>query len=118
VKFSPDGSDVVVRAVADGGEVIVSVEDHGVGIPRSVQGRVFERFYKVDRARLRVGEGGGTGLGLAIARHVVDQHGGRIWVVSTEGRGSTFSFALPESPAPGSGDGGRPPGDDQGPFRT
>ena len=92
VKFSPTGGDVVIRARRDGREVIASVEDHGVGVPRASLGRVFERFYKVDRARVR---GGGTGLGLAIARHVVQQHGGRIWVESEEGSGSTFSFALP-----------------------
>ena len=92
VKFSPDGGDVVVRVVATMEDVVVSVEDHGVGIPRADQGRVFERFYKADKARRR---GGGTGLGLAIARHVVEAHGGRIWVESEEGRGSTFSFALP-----------------------
>ena len=97
VKFSPTGGDVVVRARRDGEEVVASVEDHGVGIPRASLGRVFERFYKVDRARVR---GGGTGLGLAIARHVVAQHGGRIWVESEEGIGSTFSFALPAVAAP------------------
>ena len=100
VKFSPDGGDVVVRTEPAGGEVVVSVEDHGVGIPAGARERVFERFYKVDRARLRAEVGGGTGLGLAIARHVVEQHGGRIWVHSREGKGSTFSFALPTSPAP------------------
>ncbi len=92
VKFSPSGGDVTVRVGAHDGEVVTSVEDRGVGIPKALQGRVFERFYKVDRARVR---GGGTGLGLSIARHVVEQHGGRIWVESEEGRGSTFSFALP-----------------------
>lgn len=94
VKFSPDGGAVIVRASVAGTDVVTSVEDHGVGIPRAAQERVFERFYKVDRARQR-GEAGGTGLGLAIARHVIEQHGGRIWVASTEGVGSTFSFALP-----------------------
>jgi two-component system phosphate regulon sensor histidine kinase PhoR len=83
-----------------GPAVVVSVEDHGIGIPRGSQARVFERFYKVDRARVR---GGGTGLGLAIARHVIEGHGGRIWVVSDEGRGSTFSFALPVADGRGSG---------------
>ena len=95
VKFSPDGGIVTVRAGVEGSDVVVSVEDHGVGIPRVAQDRVFERFYKVDRARLRAEAGGGTGLGLAIARHVIDQHGGRIWVRSREGEGSTFSFAIP-----------------------
>ena len=100
VKFSPDGGDVTVRVqpgpdAMDGARtVVVSIEDHGVGIPRAAQSRIFERFYKVDRARVR-GEAGGTGLGLAIARHIVEQHGGRIWVESREGRGSTFSFAVP-----------------------
>jgi two-component system phosphate regulon sensor histidine kinase PhoR len=93
VKFSADeGGDVAVRARADDGEVVVSVVDQGIGIPKADQGRIFERFYKVDRARVR---GGGTGLGLSIARNVLQQHGGRIWVESEEGVGSTFSFALP-----------------------
>jgi two-component system phosphate regulon sensor histidine kinase PhoR len=98
VKFSPDGGDVVVRTSAGRGEVVTAVQDHGVGIPRAAQARVFERFYKVDRARQRGEAGGGTGLGLAIARHVIQQHQGRIWVDSIDGVGSTFSFALPISP--------------------
>ena len=94
VKFSPDGGEVLVAVRAVGPEVVVAIEDHGVGIPRAAQARIFERFYKVDRARLR-GAVGGTGLGLAIARHIIEQHGGRIWVESVEGTGSTFSFSLP-----------------------
>jgi two-component system phosphate regulon sensor histidine kinase PhoR len=94
VKFSPDGGDVTVSVRPVGSEVVVAVADHGVGIPRAAQARIFERFYKVDRARRR-GEAGGTGLGLAIARHIVEQHGGRVWVESAEGAGSTFSFSLP-----------------------
>ena len=97
VKFSPDGGDILVRVRHEGDEIVTSVEDHGVGIPRDAIDRVFERFYKVDRARLRAEAGGGTGLGLAIARHVVEQHGGRIWVESAEGSGSRFSFAVPVS---------------------
>ena len=94
VKFSPDGGAVTVTVRAYGSDLLTSVADHGVGIPKAAQARIFERFYKVDRARVR-GEAGGTGLGLAIARHVIEQHGGRIWVESEEGVGSTFSFALP-----------------------
>ena len=93
VKFSPNGGTVTVRVAVVGDDVVTSVEDHGIGIPRASLDRVFERFYKVDRARVR--SGGGTGLGLSIARHVVEQHGGRIWVESREGHGSTFSFAVP-----------------------
>jgi two-component system phosphate regulon sensor histidine kinase PhoR len=93
VKFSSPGSTVTVRVTPGETEVTVAVEDHGQGIPASALPRVFERFYKVDRARTR--GAGGTGLGLAIARHVVEAHGGRIWAESTEGAGSTFSFALP-----------------------
>jgi two-component system phosphate regulon sensor histidine kinase PhoR len=99
VKFSPDGGDVTVTVRADGDRVVTSVADHGVGVPRNAQARIFERFYKVDRARVR-GETGGTGLGLAIARHIIEQHGGTIWVESTEGVGSTFSFGLPVAPEP------------------
>jgi two-component system, OmpR family, phosphate regulon sensor histidine kinase PhoR len=105
VKFSPDGGDVRVDVRADGSSVVVSVEDHGIGIPSAARERVFERFYKVDRARLRAGVGGGTGLGLAIARHVVDQHGGRIWVESTEGAGSTFRVAIPVASSADGADG-------------
>jgi two-component system phosphate regulon sensor histidine kinase PhoR len=94
VKFSPDGGDVTVAVDVANGRIVSAVADHGVGIPRVAQARIFERFYKVDRARVR-GETGGTGLGLAIARHIIDQHGGAIWVESTEGAGSTFRFALP-----------------------
>ena len=87
-----EAGDVVVAVRPVGTEVQLSVRDRGVGIPKADQGRIFERFYKVDRARVR---GGGTGLGLSIARNVLQQHGGRIWVESEEGVGSTFSFALP-----------------------
>jgi len=93
VKFSPAGAEVVVRVVAGEHEAIVTVVDHGPGIPRAALPRVFERFYKGDRARTR--GVGGTGLGLSIARHVVEAHGGRIWVDSEEGSGSTFGFAVP-----------------------
>ena len=100
VKFSPNGGEVViaVRPADAERELIASVQDHGIGIPRAAQARIFERFYKVDRARVRGETPGGTGLGLAIARHIVEQHGGRIWLESTEGDGSTFSFALPLVP--------------------
>ena len=92
VKFSPDGGEVRVMVQVVDDEALVSVADHGIGIARSDRARVFERFYKVDRARVR---GGGTGLGLSIARHVVQGHGGRIWVESEDGEGSTFMFTIP-----------------------
>jgi two-component system phosphate regulon sensor histidine kinase PhoR len=91
IKFTPTGGRVTVSAKAEGDRLIVSVSDTGVGIPEDDLPRVFERFYKADRARA----GGGTGLGLAIAKHVVEAHGGRIWVESVEGRGATFSLGLP-----------------------
>ena len=93
VKFSAAGEDVTVGARLVEGEVFIAVADHGVGIPSAEQARIFERFYKVDRARNR--SPGGTGLGLAIARHIAEAHGGRIWVESEEGKGSTFTVALP-----------------------
>ena len=93
VKFSPPGSVVTVGVTSSETEVVVTVADHGPGIPRAAMPRIFERFYKADRARTR--GAGGTGLGLSIARHIVEAHGGRIWAESEEGAGSTFSFAIP-----------------------
>ena len=98
VKFSPNGGDIVIGVREGDGDVVTWVRDPGVGVPAADQARIFERFYKVDRARVR--GRGGTGLGLSIARHVVESHGGRIWVESTEGEGSTFSFTVPMAPAP------------------
>jgi two-component system phosphate regulon sensor histidine kinase PhoR len=97
VKFSPDGGRIVVGVSEQPGEIRVWVRDPGIGVPRGDLARIFERFYKVDRARVR--GRGGTGLGLSIARHVVESHGGRIWVESDEGSGSTFIFTVPLAPA-------------------
>jgi len=104
VKFSPNGGEIVVGVREGGREVVTWVRDPGIGVPANERARIFERFYKVDRARVR--GRGGTGLGLAIARHVVQMHGGRIWIESTEGAGSTFSFAIPTAPAAGGSPGG------------
>jgi len=95
----PAATEVRVTVRAAGGQVLLSVEDHGVGIPAADRARIFERFYKVDQVRVR---GGGTGLGLAIARHVIEQHGGRIQVESVEGAGSTFTVSLPVAQPVGS----------------
>jgi two-component system phosphate regulon sensor histidine kinase PhoR len=91
VKFTHPGGEVVLSSEAEGEVVRFAVRDTGVGIPVDDLERIFERFYKADRAR----SGGGTGLGLSIARHIVEAHGGRIWVESEEGRGSTFYFTIP-----------------------
>jgi len=91
IKFTPPGGRITVAVRQDGDEVIFSVHDTGVGIPAEDLPRIFERFYKADRAR----SGGGTGLGLAIAKHIIQGHGGRIWAESVEGQGSTFYFILP-----------------------
>lgn len=91
IKFTPSGGQIRLSAAARPGQVVFSVQDTGVGIPVEDRPRIFERFFKADRARA----GGGTGLGLAIARHLVEAHGGRIWVESVEGRGSVFSFEIP-----------------------
>jgi two-component system phosphate regulon sensor histidine kinase PhoR len=93
VKFSPDGGDIVVGVRPDEAEIRVWVRDPGIGVSAADRTRIFERFYKADRARVR--GRGGTGLGLSIARHVVESHGGRIWVESEEGQGSTFTFTIP-----------------------
>lgn len=93
VQYTPSGGQIEVRARANGHDVVFSVIDTGIGIPQSDLERIFERFYRVDAARSR--EAGGTGLGLAIARHIVDAHGGRIWVESAVGQGSRFHFSIP-----------------------
>jgi two-component system phosphate regulon sensor histidine kinase PhoR len=96
VKFTSPGGEVVLSARAEAGFVRFSVKDSGVGIPDDDLERIFERFYKADRAR----SSGGTGLGLSIARHIVEAHGGKIWAESVEGRGSTFHFTVPVAASP------------------
>jgi two-component system phosphate regulon sensor histidine kinase PhoR len=103
VKFTRPGGEVTltasksplspqVRGVGgEGGYICFLVHDTGVGIPADDLTRIFERFYKTDRAR----SSGGTGLGLSISRHLVEAHGGRIWAESMDGRGSTFFFTIP-----------------------
>jgi len=98
VKYSDSGSAVRVWTATDGRMVDLNVEDHGIGIPRRDIERVFERFYRVDRARSR--DTGGTGLGLAIVRHVANNHHGEVHVESDEGHGSTFTLRLPLGAGP------------------
>jgi two-component system sensor histidine kinase SenX3 len=93
VKYSDSGADVEIGAAAEGDRVVITVADRGIGIPSSELERIFERFYRVDKARSRAT--GGTGLGLAIVRHVAHSHGGDVTVESREGAGSVFRFSLP-----------------------
>ena len=93
VKFNREGGAIVVAAESRGSIVSVSVKDTGPGIPSQDLPRIFERFYRVDKARSR--ELGGTGLGLAIVKHIIEGHGGSVSVDSRSGQGSTFSFTLP-----------------------
>jgi two-component system sensor histidine kinase SenX3 len=93
IKYSDPGSTVEVHADLVGSDVALTVRDHGVGIPPTDLDRIFERFYRVDRARSR--ETGGTGLGLAIVRHVATNHGGTVTVESQEGVGSSFTLTIP-----------------------
>jgi two-component system, OmpR family, sensor histidine kinase SenX3 len=96
VKYSAAGAEVFVSAVCEHGHVGLRVLDRGVGIPTKDLDRIFERFYRVDRARSR--DTGGTGLGLAIVRHVATNHEGDVHVISTEGEGSTFTLRIPVAP--------------------
>ncbi len=93
INYSPEHSDVTVDVTQADGHVRIRVIDHGVGIPQLLQGRIFERFYRVDPARSRLT--GGTGLGLSIANHHIRANGGTIDVWSKPGEGSTFTVALP-----------------------
>jgi two-component system phosphate regulon sensor histidine kinase PhoR len=98
IKYTPQGGRVWIEGsdVADDGLVTISVCDTGQGIPSRHVPRLFERFYRVDKARSRAM--GGTGLGLSIVRHIVEQHGGQIHVESRLGHGSRFTIALPRHP--------------------
>lgn len=93
IQYTAPGGKIHVSAAAKNREAVVTVDDTGIGIPVVDQERIFERFYRVDAARSR--EAGGTGLGLSIAKHIVEAHGGRIWVESEVGRGSKFCFSIP-----------------------
>jgi two-component system sensor histidine kinase SenX3 len=93
IKYSEEDGEVTISVVSQGDVVVINVVDRGIGIPVASLDRIFERFYRVDRARSR--DTGGTGLGLAIVRHVVTNHGGEVNVRSREGEGSTFSLSLP-----------------------
>ena len=93
IQYTLPGGKIVLSAEAGNDEVIFTVSDTGIGIPQADQPRIFERFYRVDVARSR--EAGGTGLGLAIAKHLIEVHGGRIWVESELGVGSKFHFSIP-----------------------
>jgi len=93
IKYNKDGGTVTLSAAPTGAMATVVVADTGIGIPDSDVPRIFERFYRVDKARSR--ELGGTGLGLSIVKHIVEAHGGRVAVDSYLGRGSTFSFTIP-----------------------
>ncbi len=91
VKFTRPGGEIVLFAEPENWSVRFAVRDTGVGIPEDDISRIFERFYRVDKSRA----GSGTGLGLSIAKHIVEAHGGKIWVESREGEGSTFYFTIP-----------------------
>jgi two-component system phosphate regulon sensor histidine kinase PhoR len=92
-QYTLPGGEIVLSVEAHELEVVFTVSDTGIGIPRTDQSRIFERFYRVDAARSR--EAGGTGLGLAIAKHLIEAQGGRIWVESELGKGSHFHFSVP-----------------------
>jgi two-component system phosphate regulon sensor histidine kinase PhoR len=92
-QYTLPGGRITVSAEARDVHVVFTVSDTGIGIPKADQSRIFERFYRVDAARSR--EAGGPGLGLAIAKHLVEVHGGRIWVDSEIGQGSQFNFSVP-----------------------
>jgi signal transduction histidine kinase len=93
VRYTPEGGRVSVDVYKEGDSAVVRVSDNGIGIPLEVQARVFERFYRVDRARSR--DRGGTGLGLAIVKHVAELHGGTVQLESELGRGSIFTARVP-----------------------
>jgi len=100
VNYSPEGGVVTMAALRSGRSVVITVSDQGPGIPETDLPRVFERFYRVDKARSRSDrDPGGTGLGLAIVRHLVELHGGRVTAANGRERGAVFTVELPDGPA-------------------
>ena len=93
IKYSPDGGKITVTMKTTDDQMILSISDQGLGIPKQDLPRIFDRFYRVDRARSRAQ--GGTGLGLSIAKEIIKQHNGFIWAKSEYGKGSTFTIVLP-----------------------
>ncbi len=93
IKYSPDGGKITVRMKTTDDQMILSISDQGLGIPKEDLPKIFDRFYRVDKARSRAQ--GGTGLGLAIAKEIIKQHNGFIWAKSEYGKGSTFTIVLP-----------------------
>ena len=93
IKYSPDGGKIKVGMKTTDAQLIISISDEGLGIPKKDLPRIFDRFYRVDKARSRAQ--GGTGLGLAIAKEIIKQHKGFIWAKSEYGKGSTFTIVLP-----------------------
>ena len=93
IKYSPEGGTITVQGLQDESQILFSISDEGIGIPSEEWERIFERFHRVENdvtRRMR-----GAGLGLAVCQGIVEAHGGRIWVESQSGAGSTFCFTLP-----------------------
>jgi signal transduction histidine kinase len=94
-RYAFDGTDILVHIRAKGDHVEFSIKDHGIGIPKSAYGRMFEKFYRAENALTKVPSG--TGLGLSLVKSLVEEIGGKLWFESAEGEGSTFYFTVPLS---------------------
>jgi signal transduction histidine kinase len=93
IKYTSEKGTITIKAEAKNKDVLISVADTGMGIPKYDLVRIFERFYRVDKERSS--ELGGTGLGLSIVKHIIESHGGKVWAESEPNKGSTFYFTLP-----------------------
>ena len=93
IKYSPDGGTIYVRLMSTHNQLVLSIQDQGLGIPQESIPHLFDRFYRVDKARSRAQ--GGSGLGLSIAKEEIELHNGTIWVNSIENKGTTFFISLP-----------------------
>jgi two-component system, OmpR family, phosphate regulon sensor histidine kinase PhoR len=91
-KFSPDSGTIKLKAIINDHDLQIDIEDKGIGIPADEQASLFQPYHRAGRDRQQIP---GLGLGLAVSRHIVEAHGGKIWLVSRPGEGSTFSFSIP-----------------------